>query len=128
MEDIIETVASGVGALPPSQEYTDDEMQQQTTDFLLYLIDQMKDVSEVQKAKMRANIIERALDAGRMVEEVLKPKKVSEGASPQDLILLLVLIFLIVGSLGKKSCVWVWHNILSVHVKVHVFTSAEKLF
>lgn len=107
MEDIIETVASGVGALPPSKEYTDDEMQTQTTDFLLYLIDQMKDVSEVQKAKMRANIIERALDAGRMVEEVFKPKKVSGGASPQDLILVLVLIFLILGSLGKNLCVWV---------------------
>lgn len=105
MEEIIESVteelaASGGSALP-SQEYSDDEMQQQTTDFLLYLIDEMKDVSDVQKAKMRANIIERALDAGRMVEEVLKPKKVSEGSSPQDLIVLLVLIALIVGSLGK---------------------------
>lgn len=103
MEEIVESVIEASGALPPSQEYTDDEMKEQTTNFLLYLIDEMKDVSEEQKAKMRANIIERALDAGRMVEEVLKPKKVSEAPSSQDLIVLVVLILLIVGSLGKTD-------------------------
>lgn len=107
MDEVVETVTEAIigsgGSALPAKEYTDDEMHQQTTDFLLYLIDQMKDVSDDQKAKMRTNILEKALEAGKLAEEVLKPKKGLEPATPQDLVLVVVLILIILGTLGKNE-------------------------
>lgn len=105
MEEIIETVtekisASGDSALPPV-EYTDEEMHQQTTDFLLHIIDSMKELTDVQKAKMRAKIIEQNFNPEEFMEEIANPTKVIEPTPTQDLILLVVLILFIVGTLGK---------------------------
>lgn len=111
VESVTEAIVSGSGE-NILREYTDEEMQQQTTDFLLYLIDQMGDVSEEKKAQMRANILAKALEAGKLAEEVLKPKKSIEPTTPQDLIILVTLIIFIVGTLGKKQ---VFNKFLSVN-------------
>lgn len=101
-ESILDSVTEASGGGIPN-EYSDDEIHQQTTDFLLYFIDQMKELTDDQKARMRAKVIDRALNPQQLMEEVMKPKKVTEPLSPQDFIVLVSLILLIAGILGKKS-------------------------
>lgn len=107
MEDIIETVTEGIvssgdSTLPPP-EYTEEEMHQQTTNFLLYIVDSMKELTEQQKAKMRASILEKAFNPQELMEEITNPKKVIEPTSPQDLVVLIALVLFIVGILGKSE-------------------------
>lgn len=106
MEDVIETVTdsiigSGDSTLPP-REYTEEEMTQQTTDFLMYIVDSMKELTEEQKAKMRSSIVENALNPEKLFEKLKKPERVIEPTSPEDLMVLIALIILIVGTLGKN--------------------------
>lgn len=107
MEEIIETVTetiTGSGDALPPREYTAEEMSQQTTDFLLYFVNSMKELTEEQKAKMRSNILEKAFNPEAFMEQFSKPKtKVVEPTSAQDLITLVVMIVLIVGVLGKLA-------------------------
>lgn len=91
-----ELLKEGSGTGP---EYTPEQLEAQTTNFLLAFIDQMQ-VSEDQKAKLRNNIIERALNPEKF--------KISDNAdakgasvSPEEIIRLICLVILVFGILGK---------------------------
>lgn len=103
MDEIIETVTEsiiGSGDSPP-REYSEEEMQQQTTDFLLHVVNSMKELTEEQKARMRSSIIEKAFNPQALMEEIQNPTKVVEPTSPQDLVVLLALVCLIIAIFGK---------------------------
>jgi hypothetical protein len=128
MDDIIQTVTESItgsgDSLPPS-DYTEEEMHQQTTDFLLHMVNSMKELTEQQKAKMRASILEKAFNPEQLMQEFAKPTKVVEPTAPQDLVVLLVLIFLIVGTLSKK--IKILRNFEAIPIIKNYYTTSYRL-
>lgn len=105
MEEIIENFTEAVSEGSASaQEFTAEEMESQTTDFLLAFIDQLTDMNEEQKAKLRNNVIERALHPELFTEEAFAKKHTSQ-ISPQDLVILIAFAVLILTAFGK-SCLF----------------------
>lgn len=78
-----------------------EELEQQTTNFLLAFIDKM-DMTDDQKAKLRSNVIDRALNPEKYQASEDFDKKA--GASPEDIMKLIALVALILVVLGKNTC------------------------
>lgn len=98
MEDIVvETVTE---AVQTAHQYTAEEIETQTTEFLLAFIDSLTDVDDEGKAKLRTNVIERALNPELFAEDVL-PKKVN-AITPQDLLKLVAMLLIIIVIIGKN--------------------------
>jgi hypothetical protein len=103
MDDFVESVSDAVVEASADHEYTAEEIETQTRDFLLSFIDQLTDMSPEQKAKLRNNVIDRALNPAKFIEDNFAPRKTAmEPTSPQDLLILIVFAVLLVGAFGKK--------------------------
>ncbi|KAG5678193.1 hypothetical protein PVAND_007886 [Polypedilum vanderplanki] len=99
MDEVIETVTEAVQEGSAAHEYTAEEIEAQTTEFLLAFIDQLTDISEEGKAKLRNNVLERAMHPELFAEEAM-PKKVNV-ITPQDWLKLIALVMIIVIIFGK---------------------------
>jgi uncharacterized membrane protein YfhO len=98
MNDFAETVKEAVQEGSAAHEYTAAEIESQTTEFLLAFIDQLSDLNEEGKARLRSNVIERAMNPEAFTEEVFAKKSIT----PQDLLKLVAFVMILVVLFGKS--------------------------
>jgi hypothetical protein len=100
MEDFVETVTEAVQG-SGAHEYTAEELEAQTTEFLMAFIDSLSDLSEDGKAKLRSSMLERAMNPDMFTGDNM-PRK-SQGISPQDFLKLIALVMILVVLFGKRE-------------------------
>jgi hypothetical protein len=97
-ESLSDVILENGESVPP--EYTAEEIEQQTTDFLMSFIDTLKDITEEQKIKLKDNVMERARNPDKFKDDMFGARK-ANAPSPQDLILLVCFVLIILAFFGK---------------------------
>lgn len=106
MENIVDKVADAVGKDPASFKAEFLKAQQKilgqfpTPESLTKLIDSLKDITTEEKEKLKENLAARAFNADKFKEMFSKKKTIE--SSPQDYIIFVGMVLLVVVVIGKS--------------------------